>query len=116
MFCLTTEETGRLLGFSNASASFDELESLLFFSTDQKKFRDAFAALEKGKRELQVEFRVARPDGSASLLAMRGKLFFNFGQSRVLGVLIDVSGTSDARPTHSNRKHTPQRRVAKNRI
>jgi hypothetical protein len=77
--------------------NFDDFRSILFFSTDQQRFRQAFAALEKGKKEVDLQFRVASGRRSAKLLAMRGKLFFNFGQSRALGVLIDVTATQDER-------------------
>lgn len=102
-FSFSTDDAGRLLGRGHSvqSISLDEFSSLLFFSTDQNKFRQAFAALEKGKKELQVEVRVATPSGSVNLLAMRGKLFFNSGQNKVLGVLIDLTRSRPGRPERS---------------
>ncbi len=66
---------------------------MMFFSTEQHRFQEAFAALEKGKEEIEIEIRIGSERGSVHLLAMRGKLFFNLGESKVLGVLIDLTGT-----------------------
>jgi hypothetical protein len=79
--------------------SFETLSARLFFSTDRHKFREAFDRLEKGKKELDIELRVGTKRGVVNLLAMRGKLFFNQGQSKVLGVLIDLSGTRAEKTT-----------------
>jgi len=95
MFSFLSEETGRLLGVAGSvnSMSFEALSARLFFSTDRHKFREAFDRLEKGKKELDIELRMGTKRGAVNLLAMRGKLFFNQGRSKVLGVLIDLSGT-----------------------
>jgi GAF domain-containing protein len=92
-----SEHAGQLLGRGPGvyTMKFDEFNSILFFSTDQQRFRQVFAALEKGKKEVDLQFRVASGRRSAKLLAMRGKLFFNFGQSRALGVLIDITASQD---------------------
>ena len=94
LFSFLSDEGGRLLGMEQSlnSISFETLSARLFFSTDRHKFREAFDRLEKGKKELDIELRVGTKRGIVNLLAMRGKLFFNQGQSKVLGVLIELSG------------------------
>jgi GAF domain-containing protein len=101
MFSFLSDEAGRLLGVEHSlnAMSFDALSARLFFSTDRHKFRDAFDRLERGKKELDIELRVGTKRGAVNLLAMRGKLFFNQGQSKVLGVLIDLSGTRAEKST-----------------
>jgi GAF domain-containing protein len=101
IFSFLSEETGRLLGVEGSvnSMSFEALSARLFFSTDRHKFREAFDRLEKGKKELDIELRVGTKRGAVNLLAMRGKLFFNQGRSKVLGVLIDLSGTRAEKTT-----------------
>src|SRR6185437_2518672 len=90
MFSFLSEEAGPLLGFDHAvsTMTFEALSARLFFSTDRHKFREGFERLEKGKKELDIEVRVGTQRGAVHLLAIRGKLFFNQGQSKVLGVLI----------------------------
>lgn len=97
LFSFSSPHAGELLGRGTGlyALSFDEFRSVLFFSTDQQKFREGFASLEKGRKEVDLQFRVASGRGSVRLLAMRGKLFFNSGQSRALGVLIDVTTTQN---------------------
>jgi len=101
MFSFQSDEAGRMLGAhaSVNSLSFEALSARLFFSTDRHKFREAFDRLEKGKKEVEIELRVGTERGIVNLLAMRGKLFFNQGQSKVLGVLIDLTGTRAEKST-----------------
>ena len=101
MFSFLSDEAGRLLGVDASvnNISFEALSARLFFSTDRHKFREAFDRLEKGKKELDIELRLGTGRGAVNLLAMRGKLFFNQGQSKVLGVLIDLTGPKVERTT-----------------
>lgn len=101
MFSFLSDEAGRLLGVEHSlnAMSFEAFSARLFFSTDRHKFREAFDRLEKGKKEVDIEVRVGTNRGAVHLLAMRGKLFFNQGQNKVLGVLIDLSGTRAEKST-----------------
>ena len=111
VFSFLSDDIGGMLGLEHpvGSMSFEELASLLFFSTDRQKFRDAFERLEKGKKQLEIELRVSTKRGSVNLLSMRGKLFFNMGRSKVLGVLIDVTGTRHERASVTRKAGTRRR-------
>ena len=106
VFSFSGEAATSLLGLSSdaPSLTFEEFSSRLFFSTDQHRFREAFAMLEKGKKEVEIEIRVGSQRGDVHLLAIRGKLFFNLGESKVLGVLIDLTGGTRDAETRSRKK------------
>ena len=110
VFSFLSDDASRLLGLEQpvSSLSLEQFSSRLFFSTDRHKFTEAFSRLEQGRKTLEVEIRVGTKRGSVNLLSMRGKLFFNLGQMKVLGVLIELPGN------RAESTHRAKRKVAKN--
>lgn len=72
IFGFSSDHAGQLLGHGPElfTMTFDEFLSLLFFSTDRQRFKEAFAALDRGKKEVDLQFRVASDRRSVKLIAI----------------------------------------------
>ena len=93
-------ETCEMLGISR-EGSFNKQSLLgrMSYLGDRENFlKSLFHTIHKN-RDFETEFRVGT-DEKVSLLAARGKMFYNQGHPLVIGVLIDISDASKALETH----------------
>jgi hypothetical protein len=70
------------------------LERMSYLGDRENFLKRLFHTIHKN-RDFETEFRVGTDD-KVSLLAARGKMFFNQGHPLVIGVLIDISDASKA--------------------
>jgi PAS domain-containing protein len=108
---ICSDETCEMLGISR-EASFNKqaLLSRMSYLGDRENFlKSLFQTIHKN-RDLETEFRVGTDD-KVTLLAARGKMFYNQGNPLVIGVLIDISDASEALAAH--RKATGRKPRAK---
>jgi PAS domain S-box-containing protein len=92
-------ELNRLLGFpEDATPSIAEMRAR-YWPGEQERVRAAGqAALARGERHFEAEYRYLWPDGSVRWLMMRAEIRFGIGgmPSKVVGVVLDVTARKAA--------------------
>ena len=66
--------------------SLSEFLQTMYSAPDRERFTAALTRARTGQKEFTVEFRV-KPNGRVKELSAQGKIFYNFGQPLILGLL-----------------------------
>jgi PAS domain S-box-containing protein len=95
----SSPELNRILGFpEDAKATLEEVNGLYLPGEQERTRKLAQAALARGERYIEGEYRIRRPDGEIRWLLTRAELQVNDkGQPRsIVGVVMDVTERKDS--------------------
>jgi PAS domain-containing protein len=88
----------KLLGFSSSSrVRLGQLMDLMYYSGDRETVFASLQAAQRHRKDFKATFRVRQGDGTR-IVAMQGKTFYNNGFPLMLGVLSDVTPTTETNP------------------
>ncbi len=109
-----SSEVFDLFGGTSPGVTLESFLSLMSYSSDRE---GAFAALTnctRRRKDCEFVFRLVRPDGEVKLISARGRPFYNQGNTILLGMFIDMTGTErDVHPAGQPRYAKPKRKTVR---
>jgi PAS domain-containing protein len=88
-----SSKAASILGLHPRPMTLAELFQMMPYSGDREGFSEALRRARKGRKDFVTEFRLAN-NGDCRVISIRGRTFYNGGQTIMLGVLSDITSAA----------------------